>query len=82
MAEPGPQRRDQFLINWYGILWSNVDRSMRGIWNVLGTVTLTGTVLVAVHKEYLPYSPGIVLGFLLIFWAVNITIDLNAWHRL
>jgi len=35
-------------------------------------VTLTGTVLVAVHKGYLPYSVGIIAGFLLILWGVNI----------
>lgn len=81
MDEPKSARCDQFLINWYGVLWSNIDRSMRGIWNVLGMVTLTGTVLVAVHRGYLPYSVGVIVGFLLILWGVNITIDLNAWHR-
>jgi len=81
MTEGQLPRRQEFLIQWYAILWSNIDRSMRGIWNVLGTVTLMGTVLVAVHKDYLPYSAGILLGLLLVFWGVNVTIDLNGWHR-
>lgn len=54
---------------------------MEGVWKILAPITVAGTIIAAVHKEYLPAPFGISVAFLVIFWALNMTIDLNAWHR-
>jgi hypothetical protein len=74
-------RRSEFLIQWYGVLWSNVDRAMQGVWQLLGPMTVAGTIIAAVHKSYLPLSLGACLAFLVVLWALNMAIDLNNWHR-
>jgi len=74
-------QRAQFLLNRHSQLWSNIDRSMRGIWNILATITLVGAILVSIQKEYLPLSLGAILAFGVIFWGINMAIELNVWHR-
>lgn len=75
------QYRNHFLQEQYGYLWANVDRSMKGIWSIIGVITVIGTIIVAIHKNYLPFNLGAIFAFGIIFWAINVTIDLNAWHR-
>ncbi len=75
------EKRDEFLIQWYGILWANVTRSMEGIWKVLAPIAVVGTVMAAVQKGYLPLPLGSSLTFVILLWALNMTIDLNQWHR-
>lgn len=73
-------RRD-FIKEMYRVYWANMARSMEGVWKVLAPITVTGTILVGVHKEYLPTPIGIALAVAVLMWALNVTIDLNAWHR-
>ena len=72
--------RDEFLIKRYELLWANIDRSMKGIWNILATITIVGTMVFAVESGKLPGLFGKSVGFIVIFWALNIALDLNAWH--
>jgi hypothetical protein len=74
-------RRPDFIIEMYRVYWANMARSMEGVWKILAPITVAGTIIAAVHKDYLPAPLGISLAFLVIFWALNMTIDLNAWHR-
>jgi hypothetical protein len=74
-------KRGDFIKEMYRVYWANMSRSMEGIWKVLAPITVGGTILAGVHKDYLPASVGISLADLVVFWALNITIDLNAWHR-
>ena len=73
--------REDFVKGMYSVYWGNMARSMEGIWKVLAPITVSGTVIGAVHKNYLPAPVGISLAFVIILWALNVTIDLNAWHR-
>lgn len=73
--------RKSFLLEWYKILWSNAQKSMDSIWKLLGPLTLVGTVWIAIYKNYIPFSLGNSLVFIILFWAINITIDFNQWHR-
>jgi len=73
--------RQEFIKEMYGVYWANITRSMEGVWKVLAPVTVVGTILAGVQKEYLPILFGIYLAFLIIFWALNVMIDLNDWHR-
>jgi hypothetical protein len=79
--EQSKARRDEFLIQWYGVLWSNVNRSMEGIWKVLAPIAVVGTIMAAVQQGYLPLALGSALTFVILLWALNMTIDLNQWHR-
>jgi len=74
-------RRADFVIEMYRVYWANMARSMEGIWKILAPITVSGTIIAGVHKDYLPVSLGISFAFLVILWALNVTIDLNAWHR-
>ncbi|MFW6118921.1 MAG: hypothetical protein ACOC7S_01145 [Planctomycetota bacterium] len=74
-------RRAHFVIEMYRMYWTNKRRSMEGLWKVLGPVTIVGTIVAGAHLEYLPASLGFSLAFIVLFWALNVTIDLNAWHR-
>ncbi len=80
-SEEAKTRRDEFLIQWYGVLWSNINRSMEGIWKVLAPIAVVGTIMAAVQKGYLPLPLGSSLTFVILLWALNMTIDLNQWHR-
>ena len=73
--------RSEFLIKWYEILWSNINRSMEGIWKILAPITVVGTIILATQKGYVPLSLGAALVFIVLFWGLNLTIDLNNWHR-
>lgn len=74
-------RRADFIKEMYRVYWANISRSMEGVWKILAPITIAGTIIAAVHKDYLPPSLGISLAFIIILWALNVTIDLNAWHR-
>lgn len=74
-------RRADFIKEMYRVYWANISRSMEGVWKILAPITVAGTIIAAVHKDYLPPSLGISLSFVIILWALNVTIDLNAWHR-
>lgn len=77
-----PKRdKSDFLIAWYDILWRNIDRSMTGMWQILAPITVVGTGLWAVSEGHLPIWLGGSGILLIIFWAINLTIDLNSWHR-
>lgn len=80
MSENDRERRD-FVKEMYRVYWANMARSMEGIWKVLGPVTVVGTIIAAVHRDYLPAPLGVSLAFVVILWALNVTIDLNSWHR-
>lgn len=73
--------RKDFIKEMYSVYWSNMARSMDGIWRVLAPITVTGTIIAGVHKDILPAQLGIAVAIMIIFWALNVTIDLNAWHR-
>ena len=73
--------REAFLIEWYKILWNNARQSMDGIWKLLGPITLVGSIWFAIYQQYLPSNLGNALVFVIIFWAINVTIDFNQWHR-
>ncbi len=77
----GNSTRPEFLMEMYRVYWANIARSMEGVWKVLAPITVAGTILAGVHKDYLPASFGISLALVVILWALNVTIDLNAWHR-
>jgi len=74
-------QRLEFVRAMYGVYWANMARSMDGVWQILGPITVTGTVIAGVHKDYLPGPLGISLAMLIVIWGINATIDLNAWHR-
>ncbi|WP_347841612.1 hypothetical protein [uncultured Draconibacterium sp.] len=76
-----PEVRNEFLIKRYEVLWGNIDRSMNGIWNILATITIVGTMVFAVESGKMPGPFGKTVGFIVIFWALNIALDLNAWHQ-
>lgn len=75
------ESRDETLRALYSVYWGNMARSMEGIWQILGPITVAGTVIGAVHGNYLPAPLGISLAMLIVLWGVNVTIDLNQWHR-
>ena len=54
---------------------------MDGIWKLLGPITLVGSIWFAIYQQYLPSNLGNALVFIIIFWAINVTIDFNQWHR-
>jgi len=73
--------RTEFIREMYRVYWANMARSMEGTWKVIAPLTIVGTIIGAIHKEYLPASLGLSFAFAIVFWALNVTIDLNAWHR-
>lgn len=75
------EKRADFIKEMYGVYWDNITRSMEGVWKVLAPLTVVGTIIAAIHQGYLPAFFGISLAFLIIFWALNVMIDLNDWHR-
>lgn len=77
----GNDKRQDFIKEMYRVYWANIERSMEGIWKVLAPITVAGTILAGVHKDYLPPAFGLSLALIVILWAINVTIDLNAWHR-
>lgn len=79
--EQNADQRLEFVRAMYGVYWANMARSMDGVWQILGPITVTGTVIAGVHKDYLPGPLGISLAMLIVIWGINATIDLNAWHR-
>jgi len=79
MAQNEDPRKD-FIKEMYSVYWGNITRSMEGVWKVLAPVTVVGTIIAGVHQGYLPPLFGISLAFLIIFWALNVMIDLNDWH--
>ena len=68
-------------MRWYEILWSNINRSMEGIWKTLAPITVVGTIVLAIEKGYVTYPIGSALVFLILLWGLNLTVDLNNWHR-
>ena len=81
MPEVDDELRQKFLIEWYKILWNSARQSMDGIWKLIGPVTLVGTIWFAMYNQYIPFRLGSSLIFIILFWAINITIDFNQWHR-
>lgn len=81
LVNENPDHRNAFLIEWYKILWNNARQSMESIWKLIYPITLVGTVWVAIHQSYLPPILGNSLVFVILFWAINVTIDSNQWHR-
>lgn len=75
------EHRADFIKEMYRVYWANMARSMEGVWKVLAPITVAGTIVAGVHKNYLPAPLGIALAIAVILWALNLTIDLNAWHR-
>jgi hypothetical protein len=71
--------RDKFLRTWYRVLWSNIDRSMTSIWQIVGPIALVGAAFIYMDK--LGPHLAVSLQFLIIFWALNNTMDMNSWHR-
>lgn len=71
--------RDEFLRTWYGVLWSNIDRSMTSIWQIAGPIALVGAAFIYMDK----FGPHLTasLQLVILFWALNNTMDMNAWHR-
>lgn len=71
--------RAEFLRTWYQILWSNIDRSMKSIWQIVGTIGLVGAAFLYMDK----LGPNLTASLQLViaFWALNNTMDMNAWHR-
>ena len=78
---PNDKNRTDFIKEMYGVYWANITRSMEGVWKVLAPLTVVGTIIAAIDQGYLPAIFGISLAFLIIFWALNVMIDLNDWHR-
>ena len=76
-----PDERADFIKEMYRVYWSNMGRSMDGVWKILAPITVAGTLVVGVHRDFLPASLGVSLAILVIIWGINVTIDLNAWHR-
>jgi hypothetical protein len=77
----GNDKRQDFIKEMYRVYWANMARSMEGIWKVIAPITVVGTILAGIHKDYLPTPLGLALAIIVILWAWNIAIDLNAWHR-
>jgi hypothetical protein len=74
-------RRPDFVIEMYRVYWANMARAMEGVWKVLGPVMVVGTVIAAVHEDVLPAPLGLSIAFVVVLWALSVTVDLNAWHR-
>ncbi len=70
---------DEFLRTWYQVLWSNVDRSMTSIWQIAGPIALVGAGFM--YMDRLGPHLAVSLQFVIVFWALNNTIDMNSWHR-
>ncbi|MDI6449104.1 hypothetical protein [Anaerobaca lacustris] len=79
--KPSSVDRHDFVKEMYRAYWANMARSMEGTWKVIAPVTVVGTIIAAVHRDYLPPSLGITLALAVVFWGLNVIIDLNAWHR-
>ncbi|HZT69268.1 MAG TPA: hypothetical protein VFC10_05915 [Terriglobia bacterium] len=71
--------RDEFLLKWYTVLWSNIDRSMRSIWEIVGPMALVGGAFLFTDKLGLQLTTS--LQLVVLFWALNNTMDMNSWHR-
>lgn len=71
--------RGEFLRTWYGVLWSNIDRSMTSIWQIAGPIALVGAAFI--YEGQLGPHLTASLQMLIVFWALNNTMDMNSWHR-
>jgi hypothetical protein len=71
--------RGEFLRTWYGVLWSNIDRSMTSIWQIVGPIALVGAAFI--YEDKLGPHLTVTLQILIVFWALNNTMDMNSWHR-
>jgi hypothetical protein len=73
------EERAEFLRTWYQVLWSNIDRSMTSIWQIAGPIALVGAAFIYMDRlgPHLTAS----LQLVIVFWALNNTIDMNSWHR-
>jgi hypothetical protein len=72
-------KRDEFLRTWYTVLWSNIDRSMTSIWQIAGPIALVGAAFIAEDKLGVNVTTS--LQLVILFWALNNTMDMNSWHR-
>lgn len=52
---------------------------MTSIWQIVGTIALVGAAFV--YSGKLGPHLTISLQLLIVFWAINNTMDMNAWHR-
>ncbi len=73
--------RKEFICSMYPEYWNSISRSMDSVWKVIAPLTVIGTIISAMYKDFLPAFVGFGLCFIILFWALNMTIDLNAWHR-
>lgn len=71
--------RNEFLKTWYTILWSNINRSMTSIWEIVGPIALVGGAFLSTDRLGLHLTVS--LQLVVVFWALNNTLDMNAWHR-
>lgn len=70
---------DEFLQTWYKVLWSNIDRSMTSIWQIAGPIGLVGAAFI--YMDRLGPHLTVSMQLVVVFWALNNTIDMNSWHR-
>jgi len=73
--------KQAFLIERYKLLFAYTRQSMVGIWHLVGALTLIGSLLATVHKNFINFEIGFSLIFIVIFWAINVTVEYNQWHR-
>jgi len=71
--------REEFLRTWYQVLWSNIDRSMMSVWQITGLIVVVGGAFI--YRDKLGPNLTVSLQMIVIFWAINNTIDMNSWHR-
>lgn len=74
-------QRSEFIKEMYRIYWANMARSMDGVWKTLAPITVAGTIIAAVDQQYLPMWIGTSFSMVIVLWALNVSIDMNAWHR-
>jgi hypothetical protein len=74
-------KRSDFIKEMYRVYWDNMARSMDGVWKTLAPITVAGTIIAGVEQKYFPAPLGLALAIIIVLWALNMTIEMNQWHR-
>ena len=69
MADAPPDRRDSFLLTYYGVLWDNINRHVSGVWQTVTTLGVSVALLGLVGN-----------GFLSMAAAATLVIGVAAWY--
>lgn len=72
-------RREDFLIEYYKVLWGNVNRHIQGVWQTVTTLGGSFALLTLVGNEVISYSWAIALIVGLCAWCTSTVYDSGLW---